>query len=29
LNSIPLDDDLIEIESPSGPDIDISVRRKA
>jgi hypothetical protein len=29
LNSIPFDDDLVEIYAPSGPDIDIDIRRKA
>jgi hypothetical protein len=29
LGSIPFDDDLTEILEPSGPDIDIEIRRKA
>lgn len=29
LNSIPFDDDLVEIYAPNGPDIDIDIRRKA
>jgi len=29
LSSIPFDDDLVEIYAPSGPDIDIDIRRKA
>ena len=29
LGSIPLDGDQLEIEPPSGPDIEITVRRKA
>ena len=29
LGSIPLDGDQVEIEPPSGPDIEITVRRKA
>lgn len=29
LGSIPFDDDLVEIYAPSGPDIEIDIRRKA
>lgn len=29
LGSIPFDDDLVEIYPPSGPDIEINIRRKA
>ena len=29
LGSIPFDDDLVEIYPPSGPDIEIDIRRKA
>jgi hypothetical protein len=29
LSSIPFEDDLVEIYGPSGPDIDIDIRRKA
>jgi hypothetical protein len=29
LGSIPFDDELVEIYPPSGPDIEIDIRRKA
>jgi hypothetical protein len=29
LGSIPFDDELVEIYPPSGPDIEINIRRKA